>query len=219
MASALLALAVTGLALLEAHRLRVGARRTVVLNRRMHELRRPLQALVLLAERPHPERAALRGCLVQARGALGELDATINGGAGASLAVPLPLTEVTSGLDRRWRPFGVAVHAARDERPVIADPVRLGAAIDNLVANALDHGSGLVDVRATTEGGAARIEVHDQGPSSSSTAPGDPRRGHGLEITRAAALDFGGALLGPAPSGDGGTLAALTLPLGGPGLG
>ncbi len=215
--SALPALGVVAFVALEVHRSRLASHRTVVLNRALHELRRPLQALVLLAERPLPERAALRGCLEQARGALGELDATINGGAGAPVASPTPLSDLTSGLGRRWRPFGVAVHAVPDEGAVIADPVRLGAALDNLVANAFDHGSGRVDVRAFTEGDVARIEVRDEGPSSRQAPTGDPRRGHGLVLARAAASDSGGALIGPSASEDGGTFAALTLPLTGRG--
>jgi signal transduction histidine kinase len=214
---AVVAIALVALVALEVHHSRAGDRMSLALNHRLHELRRPLQALVLLAERPHPERPALRACLEQARAAARELDATINGGAGTSLAVSMPLGEVTSSIDRRWRPFGVEVHAPLSEVAVVADPVRLGAAVDNLVANALDHGTGRVDVRASAGGGEARIEVHDDGPSPGSTAlPHDPRRGHGLTIAREAAHDFGGLLLGPEPSADGGTLAAVTLPLGGP---
>jgi signal transduction histidine kinase len=211
---AVVAMALIALLALELHHSRAADHRSLALNHGLHELRRPLQALVLLAERPHPERAALRSCLEQARAALGELDATVNGGAGTSLPVPTPLGDVTSSLDRRWRPFGVAVHAPSGEDTVVADPARLGAAVDNLVANALDHGSGRVDVRASAGAGEARIEVRDEGPSPTPSVTGDPRRGHGLTIAREAARDFGGVLLGPEPSADGGTLAAVTVPLG-----
>lgn len=217
MGVAMVAITLVALAALQARHRRACDRRSVALNHRLHELRRPLQALVLLAERPQPERAALRACLEQVRAALRELDAAINGGAVTSLAVSMPLREVASSLDRRWRPFGVSVHAPRGEDSVVADPARLGAAVDNLVANALDHGSGRVDVRTSTRAGQARIEVHDEGPSPMAPALlDDPRRGHGLTIAREAAREFGGVLLGPEPSADGGTLAAVTLPLGGP---
>ena len=200
--------------------LRSGERRTLELNRRLHELRRPLQAVVLLVERPGLERAALSACLEQVRRAVRELDATINHAPVAPRALSMPLGEVASSLDRRWRPFGVAVHATPGEGAVVADPARLGAVVDNLVANALDHGSGRVDITASTGGGEARIEVRDEGPSSASPEmPRDPRRGHGLTIAREAARDLGGVLLGPERNADGGTLAALTLPLGGSGRG
>jgi signal transduction histidine kinase len=212
---AAIVIALVALATLEAQRRRAGSRRRLALNHHLHELRRPLQALVLLAGRPHPQRAALLACLEQARTAVRGLDATVNGGTVASHPISTPLAELTSSLDRRWRPFGVEVHSPRGEGAIVADPARLGSVVDNLVANALDHGSGRIDVRASTSGGEARIEVHDDGPSPiHPVLPRDPRRGHGLTIARDAARDFGGVLLGPAPSADGGTLAAVTVPLG-----
>lgn len=202
---------------LQAHHRRAGARRCLALNHRLHELRRPLQGLALLADGPRPDDAAFRACLEEARAAVCELDAVVNHRVATPLPVSLPLSELTLSLDRRWRPFGVAVHAPLGKEFVVADPARVGTAVDNLVANALDHGSGRVDVRATIRGGQVRIEVRDEGPAPMSSAVGsDPRRGHGLTIARKAARDFGGVLLGPAPSNEGGTLAAVTLPLGGP---
>lgn len=212
----LLAAALPALVALELWQLFTGVRRRLALNRSIHELRRPLQALVLLAEAARPDRAALRACLEQAGGALGQLDSTINGGGASSPAVSIPLAEVTSALDCRWRAFGVAVHPPEGEGAVLANPKRLAGAVDNLVANALTHGSGRVDVRATSDGSGARIEVRDQGPPGSPPPRNrDRRRGHGLAIANEAAAGFGGALLGPSRTDDGGTLAALTLPTAG----
>lgn len=194
------------------HRVIAADRRGRKLNLALHELRRPLQSLSLLVEARRLDRGALGACLDQTRVALGDLDAAINGGAATASMIRLPLAEVTSELECRWRAFGVAVYQPEGEPWVFAEPGRLGAAVDNLVANALTHGSGRVEVRATAGSHGARIEVRDEGPTPARPRRDDPRRGNGLAIAGDTATDFGGSVRGPARARDGGTLATLTLP-------
>ncbi len=215
-------------------------RRAVGLNRALHELRRPLQSLALAIERDDPDLACARACLEQARGALGELDAAINRRPPARRPARTALAQITGALEDRWRFAGVRVTTAAAGRPVDADPVALGAALDNLVANAIEHGGGEIDVRALSSPTAVRFEVRDGGgrradpidaggrcDDAGATSPvvadrprgralgaarADPRRGHGLAVAAATAAEHGGSLVPPAGLAGGGTVAALSLP-------
>jgi two-component system sensor histidine kinase MtrB len=90
-------------------------------------------------------------------------------------------------------------------------------ALDNLIANALEHGGGRVRVEGRVVGGALRIAVCDHGPGlprrlagvgeASTRSP----RGHGLAIAREGALRNGGRLVELARSK--GAAVALELPL------
>jgi hypothetical protein len=86
---------------LVAERFRAGRRRSA-LNRALHELHRPLQAMALAVGRPHAV-AAASGSLEMAIAALAQLDREINGaaaGGGPSHLFRLDLREVsTVGLD------------------------------------------------------------------------------------------------------------------------
>jgi signal transduction histidine kinase len=96
---------------------------------------------------------------------------------------------------------------------VVADPVRLSRALDNLLANAIEHGGLRVGVSATTLGSRIRLEVSDRGtavvPASRRHAAAG--RGHGLPIVAGIAREHGGRL-GVARS-ESGTVAILELPL------
>jgi C4-dicarboxylate-specific signal transduction histidine kinase len=120
---------------------------------------------------------------------------------------------VTSALAARWAHADVRVLATGADATVLADPRRLGAAVDNLVANGLDHGSGTVEVLASSAAGRARIEVRDRGPARrEERAIRDPRHGHGLRVAAEAAAGSGGRLIGPSIE-DGRTVAAIALPV------
>jgi signal transduction histidine kinase len=103
---------------------------------------------------------------------------------------------------------------------VIGDRVRLAQVTGNLIANAIEHGGGRVEVRGRLDGEAVRIEVSDEGPGLPATVlelagraraleppgyaratepPGTPGRGHGLGIA-AALVDGHGGRLSSAPS-------------------
>jgi signal transduction histidine kinase len=124
------------------------------------------------------------------------------------------------GLTLRWSGSAVAV---------VADRLRLAQATGNLIANAIEHGGGDVEVRARLEGSAVRIEVIDGGPGLPAPVaqlirrarrgrgiggrgiPGRGIRGRGLAIAAEVAAAHGGHL-GVAPS-DRGARMVLELPL------
>lgn len=232
-AAAILPLLLLAVAAIEIARVIAAYRRAVRLNRALHELRRPLQSISLSIEGRDPDLICAHACLEQARGALEELDAAVNRRVLARRPVPTVLAQITGALEDRWRFAGVrVVTAPGGERPVDADPVVLGAALDNLVANAIEHGGGEVGVAALCSPTAVRFEIRDGGPgqaqpgrrgagrpqprSDGSPEPrsgaADARRGHGLAIAAAAAAEYGGSLVPPTPLAGGGTVAALSLP-------
>jgi signal transduction histidine kinase len=195
----------------EAWRLIAGFRRAVRLNRALHELRRPLQSVSLSLEGSSPDLRCAEACLEQARLALADLDAAVNRRHLAPRVVRTAVGDVVAALDDRWHPRGVLVTASDPAHPLDADPGRLGAALDNLVANAVEHGRGPVEVRALATGATVRFEVRDGGGGGSHERARDPRRGHGLHVAGEVAAAHGGTVIPPRPAG-GGTVAALSLP-------
>jgi two-component system OmpR family sensor kinase len=106
-----------------------------------------------------------------------------------------------------------------------ADPVRVEQALGNLVANALDHGAGAVEIAATVEEGAVALHVRDAGPgfpepfrerafdrfSRADEARSHGGSGLGLSIVELIAEAHGGAA-GAANRGDGGADVWFTVP-------
>lgn len=187
------------------------------LNEALHELRRPLQGLALLLDgRATPPGGA--ELLEQATHALTQLDGLVNGFSLPSDRRPARLEQLAADARRRW---GARIElegsgAARGAR-VAADRPRLAAAIDNLIANALEHGSGPVRLRARTEGGNVCLDVVSRGEAGRARPPADPRRGHGLRVVERVAAEHGGAAF-PPHSESGHTVAGIGLPtLGGGG--
>jgi signal transduction histidine kinase len=131
-----------------------------------------------------------------------------------------------------WR--AVAVARGRDVRLVAGTPSLtlavdhrlLRQALANLIANALDHGTGDVLLAARRRGGRVRIEVLDGPRRRPAAAPvavprssllgairraGRHRRGHGLRVAADVAARHGGRLL---LARDGrGAVAVIELPL------
>lgn len=201
-------------ALVEAGRMLRDARRARQLNRAMHEIRRPLQAIALGLDP-----AATESCLEQARGALRELDGIVNGRREPPAVRRALVGEVLESLAGRWRFADVVVDRGCSAVEIEADLTRLGAALDNLVANALRHGTGIVRVRAATTARGVRFEVRDGGPAADAPhrARRDPRRGHGLRVVADVAAGHGGWAAPVAPMPGGGSIAAISLPVpGGP---
>jgi signal transduction histidine kinase len=103
--------------------------------------------------------------------------------------------------------------------PVAGERLRLAQVVGNLLANAIEHGGGAVEVRLRGAAGTVRIEVADDGPGL--PAPigrlirgagrrGRAGRGHGLGIaSRVAAAHGGGLMTAPV---DRGTRIVLKLP-------
>lgn len=192
-------------------------RRRRTLNERLHELRRPLQALVLAAKATEP--ATGPDPLELALAALRDLDRELNGGRPDLRRRPVQARLLAVAAAERWRVraasagrrIGVRWRCGADLAD--ADPVRVSQALDNLIANALEHGSGPITIEGARRAGAIELIVRDRGPASRSRARGhgDPRRGHGLRVSRALAKQSGGALRMRSTAR--GTVAALELPL------
>lgn len=206
-------------------------RRLVLTARACHEVRGPLTAAFLAldvmgrrGEAPQERIAGLDEQLRRARLALDDLSAARRGHVAAERQEPVGVAAVLARVEATWSP----VAAARGRElsvevtatgHVLADRVRLAQAIGNLIANALDHGSGAVTVRARVVGCRVRIEVGDGGSGLAEPlgvllrrARGRlGRRGHGLAVAAGIAARIGGELV-CAPSAAGAAMA-LDLPL------
>lgn len=208
--------------------LRAGRRRSA-LNRALHEVRRPLQA-VALAVGPRP--AASGGSedpMDLAAVALEQLDREINGGPlppawgaidGCSLVQSAvgrwqARTKLADGsLELRWNAGRVILSG---------DRCALAQALDNLIVNAIEHGGPTIVVAARLREGRLRIAVVDSGrasrPRRRHSGPaevvarlsGRNRHGYGLEVVRRVASAHGGHFA--LRRADRGSLAVLELPV------
>lgn len=196
-------------------RVRDGRRRRT-LNERLHELRRPLQALVLASRRsagPGPDP------LEQALAALRDLDREVNGGGCELRRRPVEARMIAIAAAERWRTRvaaagrRIAVRWTCGEELADVDPARVAQALDNLIANALEHGRGPITIEGARRAGGIELAVRDRGARQPVRAREhrDPRRGHGLRVAGALARGNGGELRVRATGG--GTVAALELPL------
>ncbi|UJA19846.1 HAMP domain-containing histidine kinase [Thermoleophilia bacterium SCSIO 60948] len=187
-----------------------GDRRRRDLNRSLHELRRPLQALVLGGSRDHLERAI---------DALAELDRRVNGEDEHFEPRPVGGRDIVERAAERWRDAArrrggdVRVEWAAGEVILAAEPRRLAAALDNLLANAIEHGRGRIDVLASVSPIGLRVAVVNDPRMIRRPRPPrlDPRRGHGLWIARSIAQAHRGDLR--CGLSEGRHLAALELPV------
>jgi signal transduction histidine kinase len=195
------------------------------LNRALHELRRPIQALVLLEERSGrpaaaPPVASRRGLLELATSALRELDGVLNGSPSIPPVRRFSCREAVLACLERWRPVASRPGAFRvywDAGPaqVEGDAARMAQALDNLVANALEHGGAPIVVTGARVAGRVRITIANGAGVAPPSANGDPRRGHGTQIVSEVASAHGGRFA--LCHTGGGCVAALELPLAEPG--
>ena len=191
------------------------SRRRRSLNERLHELRRPLQALVLSAR---PEQGTGPDPLELALAALRDLDREVNGEAPRLRRRPIEARMLAIAAAERWRVRvasagrRIAVRWRCGEELADVDPVRVSQALDNLIANALEHGGGPIVIEGSRRGPHVALAVRDRGVRRPPRLrQGDDRRGHGLRITRALARGNGGRLrVRATPQG---TVAVLELPL------
>jgi signal transduction histidine kinase len=164
--------------------------------------------------------------------ALGQLDREINGGGGDARRL-VSSRELVGGAVGRWRARArhcggsIALRWRAGGAPVIADPVRISQALDNLIVNALEHGGPNVVVEARATGGRLRISIADDGraarPVARTGAPaevigrltGRRRHGHGLEVVRSVAAAHRGRFA--LQRSENGSVAMLELPLAGAG--
>jgi signal transduction histidine kinase len=218
-----------------------GGRRRTVLNERLHELRRPLQALALMAPRGGPPDAG-EGPVEMAAAALAALEREINGERDTGATGVVAVRPLLEAARRRWRPqaamfgAGVALRWDAGEAAVEGNRLELAAALDNLIANALEHGGGRVELAADLAGDRLCLAVVDSGSGAGRRARereaalkgrgarrrrdargpfgrlnGRARHGHGLRLVRRTAARHGGAFA--LHKGERGTSAVLELPL------
>jgi signal transduction histidine kinase len=151
--------------------------------------------------------------------ALEDLDAAIRGSTAPGRPRPVSARALVTSAVERWR--GPAARAGKALRlsweagsvKVLADPGRIGRALDNLLANAIEHGGLRVSVSARVLGSRIRVEVSDRGrPEMPGVRRAPARsRGHGLPIVAGIAREHGGRLALARSSS--GMVAILELPL------
>jgi signal transduction histidine kinase len=196
-----------------------GHKRT--LNRALHELRRPLQALLLMEERggrpaATPPAASRRGLLELATSALQDLDGAVNGEAPARPPRRFSCREAVMACLERWRSQAAqagGIRAYWDAGPAMVegDATRLAQALDNLVSNALEHGDPPVVVTGALVTGRIRITIANGVRRDGVAQAPDPRHGHGTEVVSDVASAHRGRFA-ICHTGSG-CVAALELPL------
>ncbi len=173
-----------------------------------HELRGPATAIGLATAALRREPGGLRRALAfetqleRMRLALDDLAAARRGRRADARTAALPLERLVRGTTAGWRGGGRPMRFRWDAGPTVvrADRGRLIQAFSNLLANAVEHGSGRVEVRGSRAGERVRVEVRDGGP-----------RGRGLGIAARAVEEAGGVL--EVERGEDGTTVAVELPL------
>lgn len=215
--------ALAAICLAQAWRMR---RRLELAARAAHELRAPASALtfaVAAMRRTNGGRRwarALESELERLRTGLADLDAARGGGRAAGRPRVLALEDAVREAVDGWRPAaGLAGRVLRvrwdaGRVHVRADAGRLAQTLGNVLGNAVEHGSGPIDVRAVRKGPrAVRVEVADGGPSPRARRRRKPPqgRGHGLRIAARSLRDAGGGLT--VEYGSEGTTASVELPM------
>ena len=177
-----------------------GRHRALALARTLHEVRGALTVIGLGLElgaragRLAPER--LVAMEQQVRRAVHAL-ATLDGGS-QPVGEPTRLGDAVRALAGARPGIEVEIDG---EPEVSVDAGRLAQVLENLVANAFEHGGPPVRVRVSGDGERARIEVTDAGPGLPATlatlatrSRSGRRHGHGLAIAIAAARADGGRI-------------------------
>lgn len=172
-----------------------------------HELRGPVTALsyALAWLRREPGGAGLAARfeaeLERMRAGLADLDAARAGRRAPARARSVALEPVVRSVADGWRSavvgaeHGVAVRWEAGRAHVNVDPGRLAQALGNVLANAVEHGSGPIEIHAVCKGPrAVRVEVCDAGPAAPVSPVRTPDRGRGLGIARRAVREAGGEL-------------------------
>jgi signal transduction histidine kinase len=200
-------------------------RRRELVARACHELRGPLTAAGLALSAGAASNDVARE-LRRAALALDDLAAASRGERAPVRTGRVDLAELLAHQEATWRlvapAFGCELRveppASAAEVVVHGDGLRLAQAIGNLVANALEHAGGRVEVIAARAGDRVRVEVADEGPGlpapvaelARRARAGRGARGRGLAIAADVATRHGGRLLA-APAARGARLV-LELP-------
>lgn len=192
-----------------------------------HEVRGPLTAAQLTlhgaARRGDVSPLLVAGLELELRRAALALDDPQ--GAGDSAGDEVDLAALLACQAQTWRAVakarGAEVRLVPGPRvPMVrGDALRVAQATSNLVANAIEHGGGLVEIRTRALGDRVRIEVSDGGPGLPASVAelarrprgGRGSRGRGLAITSAILAGHGGNVR-TLPSARGGRVA-IELPV------
>jgi signal transduction histidine kinase len=217
------------------------ARRRTVLNEHLHEVRRPLQALALMTAPAGRGVGGDEGPIEMAAAALLRLELEINGGRATGARRTIAVRPLLDATARRWRPQatlrggGLDVRWRGEEAAVAGHRLELAAALDNLIANALEHGGPRIELTADLIDGRICLAVVDSGSGAGRLArereaaararaakrrrafgpmgrlSGKARHGHGLRLVRRTAARHGGSFA--LHLGEQGTSAVIELPL------
>jgi signal transduction histidine kinase len=203
-------------------------RRLELVAQATHELRGPAAALSFAAASLRREVGGVRRAirfeseLERLRAGLADLEAARGGSRAPARPRTVALEQVLRGAAAGWRPSaasaGRGLSVRWDAGPAVdvrADRGRLAQAFGNLMANAVEHGSGPIEVRAVRKGKrAVRVEVRDGGAAvrAGRRRFPPPDRGRGLGIATRAVREAGGSLRIERGRG-GATTAAVELPL------
>jgi signal transduction histidine kinase len=206
--------------------------------RACHEVRGPLAAVRLGVESSLSGAAAtrLRAIeveLARATAALDQLQAGDRGVLGGSGLERIDVMSWLSDSVEAWGPVALACGTEMrlswigPSASVWGRQARLAQVTGNLMANAIEHGGGAVEVRGRARGSSVEIEIEDGGPGlpvavrdwlEGAARRGRvrrhgpaARRGHGLAIARAVAEAHGGELR--AAESQRGARLVLRLPL------
>ncbi len=199
-------------------------RRLELVARAEHELRGPLTAFSLAldaARRSSAGRrlaAVLDAELARARAGLADLVAARAGKRAAPVREPLSVERLVRSSAAAWEPAAradgrrVLVRSTAGLAIVSGDRARFAQALGNVMANAVEHGTGDVSVRATSSLDRVRIEISNEVAVGASRRGGTPGRGRGMAIAADAVAEAGGTLT--AAVGTKRATAVLDLPLG-----
>lgn len=196
------------------------SRNRVALNRALHELRRPLQAMALLLPELEPASgpgSPLKGGLPQPVGpepirqaieALRDLDREVNGRSRTRRKSELLAARLMAdACVRRWaaharlRGAEIRLRWAGPDLLVRGNGPALAAALENVILNAIEHGGPSITVRGGEVGGRVRIVIEDEGVSGARGVRTEPTgiadlagHGLGLDIARETITEHGGKL-------------------------
>ena len=203
------------------------AERMELVARASHELRGSITAARLGVRPGEPSAARLRALDLE----LGRASAAVEDLAGSCPGRPvarelelLDVAQLLADSVEAWQAVADEEGAvlklgwSGESAFVLGDRYRLAQATGNLIANAIEHGEGEIQVLGRLDGLSVRVEVVDCGPGlpaavsalASEARGGKGRRGRGLAIASAIARDHGGRLAA-APRERGGRLV-LELP-------
>jgi signal transduction histidine kinase len=161
--------------------------------------------------------------------ALERLEREINGEPAVPAVAPLAVRPLLESAVERWQARvalgggSIELEGAGVGAWLRGDGCGLARALDNLIANAIEHGGPEIVVGASLAEGRLRIAVRDSGPAASpgsrrrgaarplARLGGRARRGHGLRVVRRIATAHRGTFV--LRRGAGGTVAEVELPL------